>query len=154
MIRAFEKAFDCEQRGAPLLTLPFDLRQRSRFTATLDTGEPIAVSLARGTRLRDGDYLRTEANGDVHGSIIRVRAALEEVSTAHAPTAIDLARACYHLGNRHTPLQIGPTWVRYLSDHVLDDMLLGFGLAIVHEQSPFEPESGAYAAGHAAHHDH
>lgn len=149
MLRAFEKVADCDRTTAPSLTLPFDLRQRSRFTAKLDNGEPIAVSLARGTRLRDGDLLRTETS-----YVVEVRAALEEVSTAHAQTSIDLARACYHLGNRHTPLQIGPSWVRYLSDRVLDDMLLGFGLAIVHEQSPFEPESGAYAAVHAAHHDH
>lgn len=149
MIHAYEKLARGDHAHIALLTLPFDLRQRSRFTATLDNGEPISVSLARGTRLRDGDLLQTESR-----DVIEVRAALENVSTAHAPNAIDLARACYHLGNRHTHLQIGPNWVRYLNDHVLDDMVLGFGLAIIHEQCAFEPEAGAYAPGHATQHDH
>ena len=149
MIRIFEKMNEVNGTAAERLTLPFDLRQRSRFTATLEDGSPVAISLPRGTQLRDGDMLRAETN-----ALIEIRAALESVSTAHAQTPIALARACFHLGNRHTRIQIGPNWVRYLHDHVLDEMVLGFGLAIVHELTPFEPESGAYSAGHVAHHGH
>lgn len=149
MIRVFEKATAAPGAVFAKLILPFDFRQRSRFTATLENGESVAVSLPRGTQLRDGDLLRAETD-----ALIEVQAALEAVSTAYAQTPTELARACFHLGNRHTRVQIGPAWVRYLQDHVLDEMVLGFGLAIVHEQSPFEPESGAYAAGHVAHHEH
>ena len=39
------------------LTLPFDLRQRSRLRARLDSGEEVAVTLSRGTVLRGGDML-------------------------------------------------------------------------------------------------
>ena len=63
-----------------------------------------------------------------------------------------LARASYHLGNRHVALEIGPDWVRYSHDHVLDDMLRGFGLEVRVEERPFEPEGGAYVA--ASHHAH
>ena len=66
-----------------------------------------------------------------------------------------LARASYHLGNRHVALQIGPGWLRYIHDHVLDDMLRGFGLTVIVETAPFEPEGGAYVtASHAHSHPH
>ena len=57
-----------------------------------------------------------------------------------------LARAAYHLGNRHVALQIGAGWLRYGHDHVLDDMVRGLGLTVTVEQAPFEPEAGAYHA--------
>jgi urease accessory protein len=57
-----------------------------------------------------------------------------------------LARACYHLGNRHVPLQIMPGELRYHHDHVLDDMLRQFGLEVTYASLPFEPEAGAYTS--------
>jgi urease accessory protein len=85
--------------------------------------------------------------------IIQIRAAEESVSTATAPDQLTLQRACYHLGNRHVPLQISDSWIRYLKDHVLDDMVVLLGLTITHEQAPFEPEVGAYHHSHQ-HSDH
>jgi urease accessory protein len=67
--------------------------------------------------------------------------------------AWQLARASYHLGNRHVALQIGRGWVRYQHDHVLDDMVRGLGLTVTIEQAPFEPEAGAYGGAHT-HHAH
>jgi urease accessory protein len=132
--------------GAPAdrLELPYELRCRSRFRATLAGGEAVAVFLERGQVLRGGDLLL----GD-DGRIVEVRAAPEEVSTAQGDDALQLLRAAYHLGNRHVALQIGAGWLRYLHDHVLDDMLRGLGLRVRAESAPFEPETGAYAAGHA-----
>jgi len=95
--------------------------------------------LPRGTVLRDGDRLRA-----VNGLVIAVQAAAESVSTARSDDVTRFARVCYHLGNRHMPLQIGPGWLRYLADHVLDKMVEELGLTVVHEQAPFEPEAGAY----------
>jgi urease accessory protein len=120
------------------LTLPFELRQKSRLRATLDSGREAGVFLPRGTRLRDGDVL---AAGDFR---VRVRAALECVSTVHCDDDLALARACYHLGNRHVPVEIAQGRARYLHDHVLDDMLRGLGMIAVVESAPFEPEPGAY----------
>ncbi|MBJ5960929.1 urease accessory protein UreE, partial [Salmonella enterica subsp. enterica serovar Typhimurium] len=62
---------------------------------------------------------------------------------------------CYHLGNRHVPLQILPDELRYHHDHVLDDMLRQFNLEVAFAQLPFEPEAGAYASeSHGHHHGH
>jgi urease accessory protein len=133
-----------------LLTLPFDLRQKSRLRATLDNGQEIGLLLPRGQILRDGDCLRAE-----NGLLIKVQAAAESVSTAFAKDPITLARACYHLGNRHIALQIGDTWLRYQHDHVLDEMVAGLGLQVNHETAPFEPEPGAYHShGHSHSHNH
>jgi len=121
------------------LVLPFELRQRSRLRATTASGTELALLLPRGTVLRDGDRLRA-----VNGLIIAVQAATESVSTARSDDTAQFARVCYHLGNRHVPLQVGAGWLRYLADHVLDQMVTELGLAVVHEQAAFEPEAGAY----------
>lgn len=55
-------------------------------------------------------------------------AAPETVSTLTCADPWLLARACYHLGNRHVPVQIMPGMIRYQHDHVPDDMLHGLGL--------------------------
>lgn len=135
------------------LTLPFELRQKSRLRVTLDNGEDAGLFLPRGTLLRGGDCLLAEDN-----RIILVKAAMESTSTAYSNDPFTLMRACYHLGNRHIPVQIGINFVRYQHDHVLDDMVASFGLDVKHEMAPFEPESGAYHS-HADHshyhcHDH
>ncbi|MOA31878.1 Urease accessory protein UreE [compost metagenome] len=83
--------------------------------------------------------------------MVQVIAASETVSTMHCCDPLQLARACYHLGNRHVPLQIAADFVRYQHDHVLDDMLRGFGLEVQLEQAPFEPEAGAYQSGGHSH---
>lgn len=128
------------------LTLPFHQRQKSRLRVTLDNGEEAALQLRRGSVLHHGQLLR--ANGEV---LVEVRAAKEAVSTAYANNPLLLTKAAYHLGNRHVALQIDKRWVRYLSDHVLDEMVRKLGLRVVIGKAPFEPEAGAYA-GHGHHH--
>jgi len=130
------------------LTLPFELRQKSRLRTRLDSGEEVGLFLPRGTVLRHGDRLRA-----VNGLVVEVRAAPETVSTARAADSLLLARAAHHLGNRHVALQIGSGWLRYLHDHVLDGMVRELGLTVFCEQAPFEPEAGAYGGGHH-HHEH
>ena len=125
------------------LTLPFELRQKSRLLTKLDNGETVALFLPRGSILRQGDLLKTTT-----GLVVQINAALEVVSTATTSESLRLARACYHLGNRHVPLQIGANWLRYLHDHVLDNLVRELGLAVVKESAPFEPETGAYGGGH------
>ncbi len=129
------------------LTLGFEARRKTRGRVRLDDGEVLALELPRGTVLREGDRLRAE-----DGRIIVVRAAAEDVSTVRTDDPTLLARAAYHLGNRHVAVEIGAGFVRYLEDHVLDAMVEALGLGIERERRPFEPESGAYG-GHRAHHD-
>ena len=144
------KLFPVASNAKETLTLTFEQRQKSRLCATLDSGQDAGVLLNRGAVLRDGDCL----SGD-DGVVVRVRAAIETTSVARTEDALLFARASYHLGNRHVPLQITKGELRYLHDHVLDDMLVGLGLHVSVEQSPFEPEPGAYSkGGHAHQHDH
>lgn len=140
--------------GKPLasLTLPLEKRIRSRLRAVLDDGREVGLFLERGQVLRDGDLL---ASAD--GLVVRVRAAPEPVSEVACADPLLLARACYHLGNRHVALQIKEGRLRYQHDHVLDDMLRGLGLEPGFAEAPFEPEPGAYggsAHGHGQSHGH
>ena len=125
------------------LTLPFELRKKSRLKANLDDGTEVGLILSRGELLRGGDFLQAENN-----LIIKIVAAKESVSTIRHVDHLMLMRASYHLGNRHVPLQISRDWVRYEHDHVLDDMVKGLGLNVEVESAPFEPEAGAYGGGH------
>lgn len=131
------------------LTLPHERRIISRQLVTLDDGSDAGLFLPRGSNLQHGDVLQGTS-----GELIRVQAAPETVSTLYCEDRLLFARACYHLGNRHVPLEIGDGRLRYLHDHVLDDMLRGMGLHVVVEQAPFEPEAGAYAGGHSHSHEH
>lgn len=121
------------------LELPFELRQRSRLRARLASGEEVALALPRGTVLRDGDLLRAD-----DGRTVRVIAKPERVMQVSCATTLDLARAAYHLGNRHVPLQIAPDWLRLAEDTVLRRMIEGLGATVTVLDAPFEPEAGAH----------
>ncbi|GLH32101.1 MULTISPECIES: urease accessory protein UreE [Pseudomonas] len=133
------------------VTLDVDSRIKSRLRVTLDDGREAGLMLERGHLLRGGELLADAAGSQV----VRVLAAPEAVSTVRCSDPHLLARAAYHLGNRHVPLQIEPGLLRYQHDHVLDDMLRGLGLTVEAEQAPFEPEAGAYqSAPHSHSHSH
>ncbi len=124
------------------LTLPYERRNISRQRVTLDDGREAGLLLPRGSILQNGSLLQAD-----DGTTVRVQAASETVSVLHCTDAWLLARACYHLGNRHVPLAISPQRLCYLHDPVLDEMLHGLGLHVTVTQAPFEPEAGAYGGG-------
>ena len=128
------------------LSLPFELRQKSRLRTKLASGEEAGLFLEHGTILRGGDYLRAD-----DGRIVRVTAAAEDLMEARCPSPFELARAAYHLGNRHVPVQIGEGWLRFEKDDVLAQMLRGLNATVNALKAPFEPEAGAYAGGHHHH---
>ncbi len=135
------------------LELPFDERKRGRLKAVTAGGLEAGIFIERGDAMRDGTRLRAET-----GEIVLIKAAPEQVSTAVCTEvgeqdALTFARVCYHLGNRHVPLQIGDGWVRYHQDHVLDEMVGLLGCTVIREEVPFEPENGAYS-GHGHNHSH
>jgi urease accessory protein len=129
------------------LVLPYDQRERCRQRARLASGEEVALFLVRGTVLRDGELLTGEG-----GRVVRVVAALEPTYVVRCATPTMLARCAFHLGNRHTQVQVGPDSLRIRVDPVLKDMVLGLGAQVDEEQAKFEPEPGAYA-GHGHGHD-
>ena len=140
------------------LVLPFDLRQKSRLRARLESGGEVALHLERGSVLRGGDRLAA-----TDGRIVLIVAAEEPLSRMYADDARLLTQAAYHLGNRHVPLQIGEGWLQIEQDHVLEHMIIGLGLKVERVMAPFEPEAGAYGGdhghgdddhGHGHHHGH
>lgn len=125
------------------LALTADDRTRSRYRCESLEGEPVYLQLPRGTVLRDGDWLQSE-----DGLVVRVIAKPEPVLTVRAEDALHLLQAAYHLGNRHVPLEITPTYLRLAPDPVLRSLLEHRGLHVVEEVQPFQPETGAYGHGH------
>lgn len=127
------------------VTLAFDERHRRRVLMTDDAGEPFLLDLARPVVLAEGDGLLL-----VGGGVIRVRAALEAVADVSAPGPAERLRLAWHMGNRHTPIQVLPDGsFRIRDDHVLVDLLTRLGANVVRRRAAFAPEPGAYAShGH------
>lgn len=124
-------------------TLSFDQRQKARNRIQLDDGREAGIFLPRGHALKHGEVLISE-----DGVHVEIHAAIEAVSVVTSDDMLLLQRACYHLGNRHVPLQISLGTVSYQTDHVLDDMVTQLGLNVIHQNAPFEPEPGAYHKHH------
>lgn len=133
------------------LELPFEMRCRSRLRTRLASGEECSLFLERGTVLRGGDKL-----GADDGRVTEVIAAPEILTEASSDDPLLIAKAAYHLGNRHVALHLMPGRLRFAADHVLGEMVRGLGLQVNEVAAPFEPESGAYGAsgGHAHPHGH
>jgi len=136
------------RQRATTVELDWEVRQKSRFAATDSAGRDLGIFLPRGTLVRGGDVLVAE-----DGSLIRVIAAPQPVLVIthcrNHGTPFDLTRAAYHLGNRHVPIELQPDHLKIEPDHVLVDMLRAMHLIVKAQDLPFEPEGGAYAAGHA-----
>lgn len=153
----FTQRADVDSQASASVTLPIDKREKSRLRVTLSDGREAGIILERGEYLQHGDKL---ASAD--GETIEVVAAEEKLSLVRCRDALSFARACYHLGNRHVPVQIvagddstdGVGIVSYLHDHVLDAMLRGLGLQVESAMGAFDPEPGAYGGGHQHGHDH
>ena len=140
-------------KRATTVELDWDVRQKSRFAATDSAGRELGIFLPRGTLVRGGDVLVAE-----DGSMVRVIAAPQPVLViTHCKnhgTPFDLTRAAYHLGNRHVPIELQPDHLKIEPDHVLADMLRAMHLIVTEQNLAFEPEGGAYAAGHGGGHGH
>ena len=147
----FEEKIISSKAPDSTLTLVKDQREKSRLKVELDNGQEAGLFFTKGTTFQDGDLIISD-DGKL---LVEIKAAPETVSSVYCDNPLQLARACYHLGNRHVPLQIGEGFARYQHDHVLDDMVRGLGLEVISEQAPFEPESGAYSGGgHSHDHSH
>jgi urease accessory protein len=131
------------------LVLPYDQRERCRQRARLASGEEVALFLVRGTVLRDGELLTGS-----DGRVVRIEAALEPTCLVRCPDAAMLARVAFHLGNRHSQVQVGTDWLRIRIDPVLKEMVAGLGAEVTDELAKFEPEPGAYSGAGHGHGDH
>jgi len=131
--------------AAEKLELPFESRCKSRLRTRLVTGEECGLFLPRGTVMRGGDKLLAS-----DGRVVEVVAASEALMEAVSGDPLLLAKAAYHLGNRHVAVHLLPGRLRFAADHVLGEMVRGLGLKLAEIEASFEPESGAYGA-HGGH---
>jgi urease accessory protein len=133
---------DHQRKGTVRLT--FDARSKSRLLLTLDSGERAALIVERGRLLRGGERVITE-----DGREVLIVAADESLLEASSDDPLLIAKAAYHLGNRHVAVQVMANRLRFLNDHVLAEMVQGLGLKVDAVVAAFEPEGGAYGHHHA-----
>jgi urease accessory protein len=125
-------------------------RHRRRIVLTAEGGTKFLLDLPHATALRDGDGLVLE-----DGSVVRVAGKREALVEIAAENVQQLARLAWHIGNRHTEVEIVGERLRIRRDSVLEEMLRGLGAKLSFVEVPFEPEAGAYEHGHRhGPHDH
>ena len=134
--------------AADRIVLDADQRHRRRAVLTGEGGTVFLLDLPHPVMLKDGDGLVLD-----DASIVRVIGKPEPLIEVTATTAQELARLAWHIGNRHTDMQIAGGKLRIRRDHVLEAMLLGLGAKLTPIDAAFDPEPGAYGQGDNGH-DH
>ena len=152
-IRAVKRASHVVRAGAwrvadaiDRVVLDADERYRRRIVLIGESGSRFLLDFAEAMPLHDGDGLLLD-----DGTIIAVAAKPEllvEVAAGAGDGAADLMRLAWHLGNRHTEVEIIGDKLRLRRDHVLEEMLAGLGAVLTPIEAPFEPERGAYRHEH------
>jgi len=122
-------------------------RHRRRIALTGERGTVFLLDLPHATALKDGDGLVLE-----DGAIVRVAGKVEPLLEIAAANPHELARLAWHIGNRHTEVQMVGDSLRIRRDRVIEDMLRRLGARLTLIEAPFDPEHGAY--GHAQQHHH
>jgi urease accessory protein len=146
MLQAYERFSHIHSEISDTITLDQDTRKKARIKTETDGGLDIGIFMERGHPLLVGEFLKTEC-----GLFIEIKGRAEPVSNAIATDWLSFCQVCYHLGNRHTSLQIGELWVRFKPDHVLEELAVKYGLTIDNTPSIFEPENGAYGTRSHSH---
>jgi len=129
------------------VVLDADERHRRRMVLTGERGTKLLLDLPHAIALHHGDGLLLD-----DGGIVQVEGRPEALVEIAAADARALARIAWHLGNRHTPVQVVGERLRMRRDHVLEAMLLGLGATLTPIEAPFDPETAAY--GTHGGHDH
>jgi urease accessory protein len=127
------------------VVLDYEGRFLRRKRLISNAGIGFLVDLAETVSLDPGDALQLD-----DGRLIGIAAALEPCLRVEGP----LPRLAWHIGNRHTPCQIGPDHLLIRADHVLEGMLRGLGARVTPTMAAFAPEGGAYGHGRTMGHDH
>src|SRR5262249_16389161 len=136
-----------QERAAGSITLDFDHRHRRRIRLVTDQGDEVLLDLPTAIAMGDRDGLQLD-----DGTWFIVRAAAEPVVDVTHPEPRHLVRLAWHLGNRHVATEIRGDALRIRPDHVIEDMLRGFGATVVKRQAAFQPEGGAYSDHHSVPH--
>lgn len=132
-------------RASDRVVLDAGDRQRRRIVLKGERGTALFIDFEKPVRLFDGDGLALD-----DGSVVLVVGAQEPLVEVAAESALDCVRLAWHLGNRHTDVQIAGVCLRIRRDHVLEEMLRGLGARLRPLDAPFDPEQGA-PHGHQGH---
>lgn len=124
-------------------------RHRRRIVLKGERGSEFLLDLDEAVAMRDGDGIVLD-----DGAVVLVAGEPESLVAVAARKPLDLVRLAWHLGNRHTDVQIADDGLRIRRDHVLEDMLRGLGATVTPLDAPFDPEAGAPRDGHDHHHEH
>jgi urease accessory protein len=122
-------------------------RHRRRFVLIGERGTTFLLDLPHATALRDGDGLVLD-----DGAIVCVTGRPEPLVEISAANPHELARLAWHIGNRHTDVQIVGDRLRIRRDHVLEAMASQLGAGVTSISAAFEPEPSTPLVAHG--HDH
>jgi urease accessory protein len=122
-------------------------RNRRRIVMTGEKGTEFLLDVEKPVSLRDGDGLVLD-----DGTIVLVTGESEPLIEVSAGNALDTVRLAWHLGNRHTDVQIVGDKIRIRRDHVLEEMLRGLGAKLSALDAAFDPESPTQSQGHGHQH--
>ena len=137
------------RNGAAILAdhvaLSHDERLLRRRRLVSQGGLAFLVDLPQTVTLQQGQALEL-----ADGRLIGVLAAPEALVQVQG----DLPRLAWHIGNRHTPCQIGIGCLIVRAERVMEAMLRGLGATLTPLSAPFFPEGGAYGPAHGQGHGH
>ena len=137
------------EKAIGTLTLDFDGRHRRRIRLTTDDGEDVLLDLAKTVAMAHGDGVQLD-----DGNWLGIKAAAEPLVQVKHANRHQLIRLAWHLGNRHLPTEIRENLLFIRPDHVIEEMLRGFGAELLKIEAPFQPEGGAYGSGEHGHNHH
>ena len=108
------------------------------LTFLVELPETVSLSSTDGFLLDDGRIIAIKAKPE---SLLKIK---------HS----NLPRIAWHVGNRHTPCQVGHDHLLIQEDHVMEGLLHLLGADIEKLHAPFIPEGGAYGLGRTHSHSH
>lgn len=126
--------------------LDYSARFVRRKRLTTLCGQAFLVDLPHTTSIDHGDALELS-----DGRFVQIIAADEALMRVDGS---DLVRLAWHIGNRHTPCQIGADYLLIQDDAVIGHMLQQLGAKVKKVIAPFTPEGGAYGHGRTHAHEH
>jgi urease accessory protein len=136
------------ESAADVVVLDAGDRHRRRIKLSGARGTEFLLDLDEAVALRDGDGIMLD-----DGGIVLLTGQAESLLEIAARTPLEFVRLAWHLGNRHTDLQIAGNRLRIRRDHVLEEMVAGLGASATAIDASFDPETGAPHA-HDHGHDH
>ena len=142
---AREVVRDAQGEVAGRVRLSHHARSLRRRRLVTVEGAGFLLDLPTTLSVEDGDAFRLE-----DGRLVVVEAEAEALLEVRG----DLPRLAWHIGNRHSPCEIGGDRLRVLADPVMARMLRGLGAEVAEVVAPFRPEGGAYGEGRVMGHDH